>query len=1187
MQYVGKVFSTVSEFYKELNPATLSGAIDIIVAERPDGQLACTPFHVRFGKFQLLRPLEKVVDITINNQPVEVHMKLGDAGEAFFVVETDHPVPLEYATSPIAEPVDYDDKEPDYLDLGGPPSDQAGLETDAWHNEGYVSAASDHDGTDSHILAPEDQLPYPHEYHPYTLPGESDGPAIDPGTGSLPLATSHSQAPHQRHSLDAKRTTKPFPKAGLNIRDDSILLDTTGYKINQHHKPLSPVPRNAFETEDRPDLFEKRQRSRTMLAELRHDIKSDDEYSAFPGASTTVSPRTAHIVAPRPSEPKKAAPKRPYSPQDLQPSSTRAEQLHGPLSDSELNYTCVSTQTTEASWGWHWSSLPSHKDKPRARSQVTRRALDPTSLRAFSDGSSSSEEGPSARPHRSWSQSSEQPATRLSRPTSSPLATLPVELSLCGWRNLSHDDAANAQVFQAHQVQFGHFASDCHALLADQNLVFRVSSKYYTWPNVAPLLVSLLAFRQPITLPSISELLPAPSAPLTPQAEHPLNHSQAPTDKPALGDANDADSEDNSGISTAPTTSTTRRRWRWWGQRTTSQHPSDAPPIPEPSMPGPAHVLQHARSDSELVERSPITETERMVAPSKEPLASPRHFAKTLRLTSDQLQTLGLKYGVNSIRFTVRSSLARRDTTTQMPLDSGAGNNETNPPLGSNEDRLSSAYCSAKIFFLKSDTQLVISDIDGTITRSDALGHLFTMVGKDWTHTGVAKLYTDIARNGYQIMYLTSRAIGQADTTRDYLRRVTQGPYHLPDGPVIMSPDRLFESFHREVIARQPQVFKMACLRDINNVFGDRNPFYAGFGNRITDALSYRSVNIPSSRIFTIDYSGEVRLELLMGYRSSYISLSSLVDQMFPSVDEKIETEYNDWNFWKPSLPALEDVIATSALEDTTETNHSADANQTPSDQPDHDTEPKPALPPDNPIVRHVAKRRSTTFARSIRDTLLPSSSGSTPSNSPPASTSSKRNRRSVIGRVTNLGGLFESLNRNATLSKGQTSDALDHTAEADHKDPVEVVTHPSDEDHGATQGDDQSVGSATQRASSLHSFGMATATDAQDASRPTGLEVVSSSETNLEKSPLVRDKLPTDTTTTVTDPVIDMDDAQHSASRSGGGTILPSIDTAKPSDVQQPQVRPRQVDQKDMFNEYLDQTQLSPEIDLNEFSYL
>ena len=106
------------------------------------------------------------------------------------------------------------------------------------------------------------------------------------------------------------------------------------------------------------------------------------------------------------------------------------------------------------------------------------------------------------------------------------------------------------------------------------------------------------------------------------------------------------------------------------------------------------------------------------------------------------------------------------------------------------------------------------------------------MIGRDWTHLGVAKLYTGIFRNGYKIMYLTSRAIGQADSTRDYLRGIKQNDYQLPEGPVIMSPDRLMASLHRsvsgynpfsnrsfcdcsEVIMRKPEVFKMACLRDI------------------------------------------------------------------------------------------------------------------------------------------------------------------------------------------------------------------------------------------------------------------------------------------------------------------------------------------------------------------------------------
>ncbi len=74
---------------------------------------------------------------------------------------------------------------------------------------------------------------------------------------------------------------------------------------------------------------------------------------------------------------------------------------------------------------------------------------------------------------------------------------------------------------------------------------------------------------------------------------------------------------------------------------------------------------------------------------------------------------------------------------------------------------------------------------------------MFTMVGKDWTHAGVANLYTNIHQNGYMMLYLTSRPIGQSSSTRVYLNSIEQGSCQLPEGPIIMSPDRLFKSFHR------------------------------------------------------------------------------------------------------------------------------------------------------------------------------------------------------------------------------------------------------------------------------------------------------------------------------------------------------------------------------------------------------
>ena len=81
MQYIRSLSGSVSNTWNSVNPATLSGAVDVIVVEREDGppcprsiyyyyshvnayflgSLACSPFHVRFGKFQLLRPSDKKV----------------------------------------------------------------------------------------------------------------------------------------------------------------------------------------------------------------------------------------------------------------------------------------------------------------------------------------------------------------------------------------------------------------------------------------------------------------------------------------------------------------------------------------------------------------------------------------------------------------------------------------------------------------------------------------------------------------------------------------------------------------------------------------------------------------------------------------------------------------------------------------------------------------------------------------------------------------------------------------------------------------------------------------------------------------------------------------------------------------------------------------------------------------------
>ena len=74
MNYVGQlaetVFGTVKGLYRGLNPATLSGGIDVLVVKQVDGSFRCSPFHVRFGKLGVLRSREKVVSGDWERAPV-------------------------------------------------------------------------------------------------------------------------------------------------------------------------------------------------------------------------------------------------------------------------------------------------------------------------------------------------------------------------------------------------------------------------------------------------------------------------------------------------------------------------------------------------------------------------------------------------------------------------------------------------------------------------------------------------------------------------------------------------------------------------------------------------------------------------------------------------------------------------------------------------------------------------------------------------------------------------------------------------------------------------------------------------------------------------------------------------------------------------------------------------------------
>ncbi|XP_071712092.1 phosphatidate phosphatase PAH2-like [Rutidosis leptorrhynchoides] len=281
---------------------------------------------------------------------------------------------------------------------------------------------------------------------------------------------------------------------------------------------------------------------------------------------------------------------------------------------------------------------------------------------------------------------------------------------------------------------------------------------------------------------------------------------------------------------------------------------------------------QNTKKDSTIVDIVPETDVEKEECSPK----LDKMHTRAITPTPEQLASLNLAEGQNTVTFTFSTSV------------------------------LGPQKVDARIYLWKWDTRIVISDVDGTITKSDVLGQFMPLVGRDWSHIGVTHLFSGIKENGYQMLYLSARAISQASITRQFLFNLKQDGKALPDGPVVISPDGLFPSLFREVIRRAPHEFKIACLEDIKACFPpDRNPFYAGFGNRDTDEFSYLKVGIPKGKIFIINPKGEVVINRCIDSKS-YASLHALVNGIFPPISVHEEEDYNSWNFWKLPPPTMD-----------------------------------------------------------------------------------------------------------------------------------------------------------------------------------------------------------------------------------------------------------------------------------------
>jgi len=164
----------------------------------------------------------------------------------------------------------------------------------------------------------------------------------------------------------------------------------------------------------------------------------------------------------------------------------------------------------------------------------------------------------------------------------------------------------------------------------------------------------------------------------------------------------------------------------------------------------------------------------------------------------------------------------------------------------------------------------VVSDIDGTITKSNARGVIDTILTENYRHChpGVCDLLSRLATSHSQpthkthILYLTSRPIGLASHTRKFLNGLRQGSAQLPPGPVLGFPGTLPEVLFMELVSKKTQKFKAELLlSQIVEPFQNasrRSPFLAGLGNSWMDVQAYHMIGIDLPRIYMIDKKSNI-----------------------------------------------------------------------------------------------------------------------------------------------------------------------------------------------------------------------------------------------------------------------------------------------------------------------------------------
>mmetsp|Transcript_8379 Transcript_8379/g.9755 ORF Transcript_8379/g.9755 Transcript_8379/m.9755 type:complete len:430 (-) Transcript_8379:235-1524(-) len=173
----------------------------------------------------------------------------------------------------------------------------------------------------------------------------------------------------------------------------------------------------------------------------------------------------------------------------------------------------------------------------------------------------------------------------------------------------------------------------------------------------------------------------------------------------------------------------------------------------------------------------------------------------------------------------------------------------------------------AYIFLLKHNDTIAISDIDGTITKSNIRGVLGTIVTRQYErvcHVGICHLLSGLSSSS-QVVYVTSRPISLASQTRHFLSNLRQGNITLPQGPLLGFEGNMSQLFMMEKISKTTQKFKAEKLskqviQPFRSATNDlKSPFFViGIGNTMMDVQAYHAIGMDLNRIYMINKKSHI-----------------------------------------------------------------------------------------------------------------------------------------------------------------------------------------------------------------------------------------------------------------------------------------------------------------------------------------